>query len=49
CIGETKMAVAVNPDGMIEEFDVEDDEFDDISDEEYAKLDPNFLHKEMDN
>ncbi|OLS37552.1 spore coat protein [Alkalihalophilus pseudofirmus] len=49
CIGETKMAVAVNPDGIIEEFDVEDDEFDDISDEEYEKLDPNFLHKEMDN
>ena len=48
CIGETKVAVAVNPDGLLEEF-TEEDYVDEVSDEEYENLDPNFLHKEFEN
>ncbi|KGA98519.1 spore coat protein [Alkalihalobacillus alcalophilus ATCC 27647 = CGMCC 1.3604] len=46
CIGETKIAVAVNPDGVIRDFSADDVE-DDVSDEEFERLDPNFLHQEM--
>ncbi|MFC0558523.1 outer spore coat protein CotE [Halalkalibacter alkalisediminis] len=46
CIGETKVAVAVNPDGLLEDVPAAD--YDDVSDEEYERLDPNFLHEEFD-
>ncbi len=46
CIGETKVAVAVNPDGLLE--DLFDEEYEDeVSDDEYERLDPNFLHGEF--
>ncbi len=48
CIGETKIAVTVNPDGLIDDYPVV--EYDDqVSDEEYEQLDPNFLHGEVEN
>ncbi|ARK30920.1 outer spore coat protein CotE [Halalkalibacter krulwichiae] len=47
CIGETKVAVACNPDGLLEDFPASDYS-DDVSDEEYERLDPNFLHSEFD-
>ncbi|MFC0471973.1 outer spore coat protein CotE [Halalkalibacter kiskunsagensis] len=47
CIGETKVAVAVNPDGLIEDFPAAE-YTDEVSDEEYERLDPNFLHGEFD-
>ncbi|KMK77295.1 outer spore coat protein CotE [Alkalihalobacillus pseudalcaliphilus] len=46
CIGETKISVACNPDGVIRTF-ASDDEEDEVSDEEFERLDPNFLHQEM--
>ncbi|WP_017727403.1 outer spore coat protein CotE [Halalkalibacterium ligniniphilum] len=45
-IGETKLAVAVNPEGIIEEFPEEEYE-EDLTDEEFEDLDPNFLHGEL--
>ncbi len=47
CIGETKVAVAVNPQGLIEEYplDVLSDE---IRDEDFEQIDPHFLQEEMD-
>lgn len=48
CIGETKVAVAVNPDGLLDDFQIEDYE-DSVSDEEFENLDPDFLHREFDN
>ncbi|GAE34689.1 outer spore coat protein CotE [Halalkalibacter akibai] len=48
CIGETKVAVAVNPDGLLDDFTAAADYTDDVSDEEYERLDPNFLHSEFD-
>ncbi len=47
CIGETKVAVAVNPDGIDDEFPEEEQE--QLNDEEYEQLDPNFLHGEDNN
>ncbi|WP_059105241.1 outer spore coat protein CotE [Shouchella shacheensis] len=48
CIGETKLAVAVNPDGLIDEYPV--DELDEeVDDEEYEQIDPHFMHEEMEN
>ncbi len=58
CIGETKVAVAVNPDGIEEDVPTSrteqddssaGDETDDISDEEYEQLDPNFINREENN
>ncbi|GAE30838.1 outer spore coat protein CotE [Alkalihalobacillus hemicellulosilyticus] len=46
CIGETKVAVAVNPNGIIDDYPIEDYS-DQVSDEEYERLDPNFLHGEF--
>jgi spore coat protein E len=46
CIGETKVAVAVNPDGLLEDFPSAE-YTDEVSDEEYERLDPNFLHGEF--
>ena len=41
-IGETKIAVAVNPDGIISEIEAEDWE-EPVDDTEFEDLDPNFL------
>ncbi|GAF63568.1 DNA mismatch repair protein MutS [Bacillus sp. TS-2] len=46
CIGETKVAVAVNPEGVIQELPAKDFN-DEVSDEEFERLDPNFLHEEL--
>ncbi|WP_088105169.1 outer spore coat protein CotE [Halalkalibacter urbisdiaboli] len=46
CIGETKVAVAVNPDGCIDDIPSQDYD-DEVSDEEFERLDPNFLHGEL--
>ncbi|WP_100404407.1 outer spore coat protein CotE [Bacillus solitudinis] len=47
CIGETKVAVAVDPNGILDELPKQ--EYDDeVSDEEFERLDPNFLHGELD-
>ncbi|HHY21263.1 MAG TPA: outer spore coat protein CotE, partial [Bacilli bacterium] len=40
-IGETKVKVAVSPDGIIQEL--EDDPVDEISDEELDEINPNFM------
>lgn len=46
CIGETKVAVAVDPDGLLEEVNVdadEDQENAQVPDEQFDRLNPNFL------
>ncbi|MGN7283595.1 outer spore coat protein CotE [Shouchella rhizosphaerae] len=47
CIGETKVAVAVNPQGLIEEYPI-DSLTGEIRDEEFEQIDPNFLQEEID-
>ncbi|GAF23563.1 outer spore coat protein E [Bacillus sp. JCM 19047] len=47
CIGETKVAVAVNPEGVIEEYPL-DALGRDLSDDDYEQIDPNFLQEEVD-
>ncbi|MFK3938775.1 outer spore coat protein CotE [Alkalihalobacillus sp. NPDC078783] len=47
CIGETKVAVAVNPQGIINEYPIAD-YVDQVTDEELENLDPHFLHEELD-
>ncbi|TLS37408.1 outer spore coat protein CotE [Pseudalkalibacillus caeni] len=42
-IGETKVYVAINPDGTIDTWDDEDWEDLEVEDEEFEDLDPNFL------
>ncbi|WP_078391432.1 outer spore coat protein CotE [Shouchella patagoniensis] len=47
CIGETKVAVAVNPQGLIEEYPV-DPLTGEIRDEDFEQIDPHFLQEELD-
>lgn len=47
CIGETKVAVAVNPQGLVEEYPL-DVLSNDIRDEDFEQIDPHFLQEEMD-
>lgn len=42
CVGETKVAVAVNPHGIEEEIPRTDQQ--EVSDEDYENLNPNFMH-----
>ncbi|BAB06089.1 outer spore coat protein CotE [Halalkalibacterium halodurans] len=46
CIGETKVAVAVNPDGIIEEIPESTEELE-LTEDEFEDLDPNFLQGEL--
>ncbi|MBU8907375.1 outer spore coat protein CotE [Desertibacillus haloalkaliphilus] len=43
CIGETKVCVYVNPDGVMDDFDDEAIAEEVVDDEEFEDLDPNFL------
>lgn len=47
-LSETKLVVAVNPDGIVEEFDDEDNTDYDLDDEEFEDLDSEFLLGELD-